>query len=1336
MDNRHKKKCGCGKPDCGCRKPVNKFVDISQLSPIDWEMVPFILGLDDCGKVFPVYKPEYELTSIDRDKLDSIIINGEGDKYLSDDGSYKSIQDIHNITLTYSDSATNFILLNQDKLLEIVELLKIEQESFVRLVINGYSIPLSISFDNEKLSLQFEHIVSVSPVIRIPEDKRTILRVNISVNILTTPYTLISYIVDSYETIDLIVNGDGENALYDNGEYKPTYTKIDTDNKIHEITRDELDNYYTKDETDKIIDDKIGQELDNVVEYDSNNDVRFRNDLYLRNDSNVFGIDTDGSAFNLIELSRFNIIDFGSSGHHFNINSEDRPTVQLPGESGTESHGIAYIEEIGQLRDAVDEAFQQEIANRKAGDDALQDQITDNYAEYTELKDTVNNAFLTVNNELNNLDSRVTVNESNITTNAGDINELREILNNQSHFRGVYATSIEIVTEVSNPENGDYAYSLESGTIWIYDGTNWSDSNDPIPSGVYNFSNNNPLMDGAVSPGSGSEIARWDHRHPSDTTKANVSDLSSYLPLAGNSQTNQMTGNIWLGSANQLNLSDSGNSYLGLEPDAATIELRGNGSGGVDITSELGIIKANGQRIIVNGQNTPNVQVASDIINLNGGGAGGSAISLGNAQLALSGNILAGTFIGNVNIASSTGNFVVNTTTGKMYYGSSDTPGNEVARVSGIENLQDQINSSEADIIGKVNKSGDQMTGNLAFSNGADIILGYSQESISTIYAQDEEGNTYNGVQLRTNVPTTPTPIDQFDFGDINTQFNAQSEFIPTVDIPVGDYTIDQQYDYPLPSTKYRYVIDRWLTDHYYNKTEISGLIPDFTNYYTKTETDNLLDEKANASDLSNVVTLDTEQNILAQKSFYLPITLLGTSSIFFQSYMGNRIQNTSQGNLNIQAINANNIFLTTSTGIVSYNGNEIATVADIPTLSNVVTIDGDQAITGTKTFPRINIGSSNYYIYRSTGNDIVLNSNNGIDLISNGGIVKYNGIEVATVDDIPDVGEYVTTDDLDEKLNDYQGRLIAGENITIVDNGDNTYTINSPEFESVLVVTELPEIGEVNRLYLLINEDTGSNNVYDKYVWVNNTWEYLGSSTTSVDLDNYYTKGDVDSLLSDKANRSELELKANSSDVYTISQTDNLLADKANLSDIPSLTNIVDLTSNQTITGSKTFTNSLFVPSQVVFGSSLTASFINFNNNILNIYGASNTRVNVTTQQDNLFTWNNNQVATINDTLRFGTIQSEIDSDNIVLGDIYDIRVSYGSISGSKQFGLSNYIEGREYIISINNLFMNDITVIMPTDTITYQVDIEEFTIPSNRVAELSVRCVFGKFIIRYIGS
>lgn len=57
-------------------------------------------------------------------------------------------------------------------------------------------------------------------------------------------------------------------------------------------------------------------------------------------------------------------------------------------------------------------------------------------------------------------------------------------------------------------------------------------------------------------------------------------------------------------------------------------------------------------------------------------------------------------------------------------------------------------------------------------------------------------------------------------------------------------------------------------------------------------------------------------------------------------------------------------------------------------------------------------------------------------------------------------------------------------------------------------VVTELPETGEANVIYLVPKQDEDENNVFDEYLYVNDEWELIGS--TDIDLSNYYTKSEI----------------------------------------------------------------------------------------------------------------------------------------------------------------------------------------------------------------------------------
>lgn len=57
-------------------------------------------------------------------------------------------------------------------------------------------------------------------------------------------------------------------------------------------------------------------------------------------------------------------------------------------------------------------------------------------------------------------------------------------------------------------------------------------------------------------------------------------------------------------------------------------------------------------------------------------------------------------------------------------------------------------------------------------------------------------------------------------------------------------------------------------------------------------------------------------------------------------------------------------------------------------------------------------------------------------------------------------------------------------------------------------VVTSLPTTGVKGTIYFVASKTTGTNQSYDEYLWVNNKWEFIG--TTAVDLTGYIKETDI----------------------------------------------------------------------------------------------------------------------------------------------------------------------------------------------------------------------------------
>lgn len=70
-------------------------------------------------------------------------------------------------------------------------------------------------------------------------------------------------------------------------------------------------------------------------------------------------------------------------------------------------------------------------------------------------------------------------------------------------------------------------------------------------------------------------------------------------------------------------------------------------------------------------------------------------------------------------------------------------------------------------------------------------------------------------------------------------------------------------------------------------------------------------------------------------------------------------------------------------------------------------------------------------------------------------------------------------------------------------------------------LVDALPATGVANVIYLVPNKGE-TQNVKDEYMWINNAWELIG--TTSLDLSGYYKKTEVDTLLAGKVSNADFE--------------------------------------------------------------------------------------------------------------------------------------------------------------------------------------------------------------------
>lgn len=385
------------------------------------------------------------------------------------------------------------------------------------------------------------------------------------------------------------VEGDGESALYNDGTYKETYTALEINEKLGDYyTKEESDNnvsdaledYYTKSEVDNTLSSALTNFVKNGVN-DDNVVINTPGSLDIHSET------TDGRS-NRLQINRTGV--FVQTDEIFTYNGKEVATTSDVNEVQNNLTAVrnslqGQIDDVQINLTSVENNLQGQINTTqesiRSTENRLEGQINEVQeninAATTRLQQNIDNLETdlqgqidSIDNSIDELDNRVSTNTGHIAVNTSDIESIREELGKKESFRGYFQTNTEI--EALEGANGDYAWSAETGTVWIYnaDTSTWEDSGTPIPSDSVFPYEGLPLMDGSADSGSSSQYARGDHRHPSDTTKANVSDLDGYFPLVGNSQSNPISGDVWFKDSRIKN-NDEGLDII----TAATVKYNG-----------------------------------------------------------------------------------------------------------------------------------------------------------------------------------------------------------------------------------------------------------------------------------------------------------------------------------------------------------------------------------------------------------------------------------------------------------------------------------------------------------------------------------------------------------------------------------------------------------------------------------------------------------------------------------------------------------------------------------------------------------------------------------------
>lgn len=147
----------------------------------------------------------------------------------------------------------------------------------------------------------------------------------------------------------------------------------------------------------------------------------------------------------------------------------------------------------------------------------------------------------------------------------------------------------------------------------------------------------------------------------------------------------------------------------------------------------------------------------------------------------------------------------------------------------------------------------------------------------------------------------------------------------------------------------------------------------------------------------------------------------------------------------------------------------------------------------------------------------------------------------------------------------DIISRGMAAVAITQVQVLNNYVTTQLVKIDLIKIVSELPEIGEENKIYLVPKNigESSEEDYYDEYIWVNKgteeqpnyDWEFVASRAYNIDLSNYATKEYVeDEISKNDIVRTEYEINS-------ITETYEVLGEVINVE-------MTDTITNETILG------------------------------------------------------------------------------------------------------------------------------------------------------------------------
>ena len=134
-----------------------------------------------------------------------------------------------------------------------------------------------------------------------------------------------------------------------------------------------------------------------------------RKAIVMDNNDLILGKDTNDGVYNIAMISKWNVVDLGTSSLPINLNTPDgvRPTVQEAGQSGEKAHKIAYLSDVNDAKAEMNSLVEIEKNRAISVEDELFNKLDNSVTSLTASIDNVNSSLSILSKTDTALNSRI-----------------------------------------------------------------------------------------------------------------------------------------------------------------------------------------------------------------------------------------------------------------------------------------------------------------------------------------------------------------------------------------------------------------------------------------------------------------------------------------------------------------------------------------------------------------------------------------------------------------------------------------------------------------------------------------------------------------------------------------------------------------------------------------------------------------------------------------------------------------------------------------------------------------------------------------------------------------